>query len=67
EAVAAANPDMDVFAQAADAAAPMPAIPAMDQVWTPLGVAYANIVGGADAATEMKKAADTIKAAIAKS
>jgi len=67
DAVAADNPDMDTFAQAADAAAPMPAIPAMDQVWTPLGVAYANIVGGKDAATEMKKAAATITAAIAKS
>ena len=67
DAVTAGNPDMDVFAQAADAAAPMPAIPAMDQVWTPLGVAYANIVGGADPASEMTKAADTIKAAISKS
>ncbi len=66
-AVAPDNPDMEVFGQAADAAAPMPAIPAMDQVWTPLGVAYANIVGGADAASEMAKAADTITAAIAKS
>lgn len=65
--VAADNPDVAIFADAADAAAPMPAIPAMDQVWTPLGVAYANIVGGADASSEMTKAADTIKAAIAKS
>ncbi|MCL2090651.1 MAG: extracellular solute-binding protein [Micrococcales bacterium] len=67
EAVAVANPDVETFAAAADAAAPMPAIPAMDQVWTPLGVAYANIVGGADAATEMTKAAETITAAVAKS
>ncbi|MCL2423311.1 MAG: extracellular solute-binding protein [Micrococcales bacterium] len=67
DAVAADNPDMDIFAQAADAAAPMPAIPAMNEVWTPLGVAYANIVGGADAASEMTKAASTITAAIAKS
>ena len=66
-AVAADNPDVEVFAKAADAAAPMPAIPAMDQVWTPLGVAYANIITGADPASEMTKAADTIKAAIAKS
>ncbi|MDR3068325.1 MAG: extracellular solute-binding protein, partial [Cellulomonas sp.] len=66
-AVAAGNPDVETFAKAADSAAPMPAIPAMDQVWTPLGVAYANIVGGADAASEMTKAAETITAAIAKS
>ena len=66
-AVAPDNPDMEIFGQAADAAAPMPAIPAMDQVWTPLGVAYANIVDGADAASEMTKAANTITAAIAKS
>lgn len=66
-AVAPANPDVETFAVAADSAAPMPAIPAMDQVWTPLGVAYANIVGGADAASEMTKAANTITSAIAKS
>ncbi|MCL2455216.1 MAG: extracellular solute-binding protein [Micrococcales bacterium] len=67
DAVAPANPDVEIFATAADSAAPMPSIPAMDQVWTPLGVAYANIITGADPATEMTKAADTIKAAIAKS
>ncbi len=67
DAVAPSNPDVETFAEAADAAAPMPAIPAMDQVWTPLGVAYANIVDGADAASEMTKAASTIMSAIAKS
>jgi arabinogalactan oligomer / maltooligosaccharide transport system substrate-binding protein len=67
ESVAAANPITEVFAQAADGAAPMPAIPAMDQVWTPLGQAYAAIIGGADPTETMTAAADTIKAAIAKS
>lgn len=63
--VAQDNPLIGVFGDAADAAQPMPAIPAMDQVWTPLGQAYAAIIGGADAASTMTTAADTITSAIA--
>lgn len=62
---AAADPLVGVFGDAADQAQPMPAIPAMDQVWTPLGQAYAAIIGGADPAGTMTTAGDTIAAAIA--
>lgn len=64
---AAADPVTGAYLAAADGAAPMPAIPAMDQVWTPLGQAYAAILGGADPAASMTSAADAIKAAIASS
>ena len=40
------DPDIAVFADAANAAGPMPAIPAMAAVWEPLGKAYAAIVAG---------------------
>ncbi len=42
------DPDLAVFADAANAAAPMPAIPAMAAVWGPLGKAYSAIVAGED-------------------
>lgn len=67
QAVAAGNPDSEVIAAAADAGDPMPAIPAMDQVWQPLGIAYSAIVGGADPATSLRDAATAIRAAIASS
>ncbi|TGO04403.1 sugar ABC transporter substrate-binding protein [Serinibacter arcticus] len=67
EAAAAADPLVGVFGDAADQAQPMPAIPAMDQVWTPLGQAYAAIIGGADPAGTMTTAGETISAAIASS
>ncbi len=62
---AAADPNIGIFGAAADAAEPMPAIPAMDQVWTPLGQAYAAVIGGADPASTMETTAATITAAIA--
>jgi len=65
EAVAAGNPDTATFAAAADGAAPMPSIPGMDQVWTPLGQAWSAIVGGADPATTMTQTGQTISSAIA--
>lgn len=55
------------FAEAAVSAQPMPSIPAMDAVWSPLGQAYAAIIGGADASASMTSAAQTIEAAIASS
>ncbi len=55
------------FAAAADGGAPMPAIPAMAEVWTPLGQAYSAIVGGSDPETSITQAGDTIAAAIAAS
>ncbi len=65
QAIAASDPDTETFGQAADAGAPMPAIPGMDQVWTPLGQAWSAIVGGADPATTMTTTGQTISAAIA--
>ncbi len=67
EAASASDPLVGVFGDAADQAQPMPAIPAMDQVWTPLGQAYAAIIGGADPAATMTTAGETIAAAIASS
>ncbi|WP_284249801.1 sugar ABC transporter substrate-binding protein [Litorihabitans aurantiacus] len=67
ETAAAADPLVGVFGDAADQAQPMPAIPAMDQVWTPLGQAYAAIIGGADPAATMVTAGETISSAIASS
>jgi arabinogalactan oligomer/maltooligosaccharide transport system substrate-binding protein len=61
------DPDTLVFGQAADQGAPMPAIPAMAEVWTPLGQAYSAILGGADPAATMNQTHETIAAAIAAS
>ena len=59
------DPDLAIFAEAANAGGPMPAIPAMAAVWEPLGKAYAAIVGGADPEATMTAAGDTINEAIA--
>jgi len=56
--------DAAVFAQAADQADPMPAIPEMQSVWEPLGKAYAAIVRGADPDSTMKKAGAAIEKSI---
>lgn len=57
--------DILTFGTAADEGAPMPAIPAMAEVWTPLGQAYGAIIGGADPQESMTTAGQTIAAAIA--
>ncbi len=57
--------DIALFAEAANQASPMPAIPAMAAVWAPLGKAYSAIVGGADPAKTMKAAGKTINREIA--
>ncbi|CAM3671799.1 sugar ABC transporter substrate-binding protein [Nocardioides zeicaulis] len=59
------DPDLSVFTEAANAAAPMPAIPAMASVWEPLGKAYAAIVSGKDPVSTIQSAGDTITKAIA--
>ncbi len=56
--------DIALFAEAANQATPMPAIPAMAAVWEPLGKAYAAIVGGADPDKTMKDTGKTISSAI---
>ena len=43
----------------------MPAIPAMNQVFAPLGQAWAAIIGGADPVATMNQTHETIAAAIA--
>lgn len=59
------DPDLAVFTEAANGAAPMPAIPAMASVWEPLGKAYSAIVSGKDPVATIKSAGDTINKAIA--
>jgi arabinogalactan oligomer/maltooligosaccharide transport system substrate-binding protein len=56
--------DIALFADAANRAAPMPAIPEMAAVWEPLGKAYAAIVTGADPDKTMTDAGKTISNAI---
>ncbi len=56
--------NVKVFADAANAAAPMPALPAMASVWEPLGKAWSAIVGGADPAKTIKGAGNAIQQAI---
>ena len=59
------DPDLAVFTDAANASAPMPAIPAMASVWEPLGKAYSAIVSGKDPVSTIQSAGDTINKAIA--
>ena len=58
------QPDMVTFADMSAQADPMPAIPAMSSVWEPFGRAQANIVAGADPASTMAGAGETIRASI---
>lgn len=67
EQVRGENPVMATFLDAAAAAKPMPAVPAMDAVWTPTGQAWTNIIGGKGGtpAEVMTTTAQTITDAIA--
>lgn len=53
-----------IFADAANQAEPMPALPAMQAVWEPLGKAYSAIVGGADPVKTMTDAGKTISSSL---
>lgn len=64
EELAASDEHLTTFAEAAEAADPMPAIPAMAAIWGPLGIAQANIVGGADPHPTMEAAGEEISTAI---
>ena len=64
EEIAASDEHVVIFAEAAEAADPMPAIPAMAAIWGPLGIAQANIVGGADPHSTMESAGEEIATAI---
>jgi arabinogalactan oligomer/maltooligosaccharide transport system substrate-binding protein len=56
--------EIATFAEAANEAAPMPAIPEMATVWEPLGKAYAAIVSGSPPEKTMKQAGNQINSAI---
>lgn len=63
--LAADNPEMVKIAKIAeDGADPMPSIPAMAEVWVPLGQAQANIVAGADPKSTMESAGKQIESKI---
>lgn len=64
EKIAASDEHVMTFAEAAEAADPMPAIPAMSAIWEPLGIAQANIVSGKDPHSTMKAAGEEIATAI---
>ncbi|PMC75143.1 extracellular solute-binding protein [Brachybacterium sp. UMB0905] len=57
-------PEIIKIAQFAEGADPMPAIPEMAAIWGPLGLAYANIVSGADPEKTITSAGDEITGAI---
>jgi arabinogalactan oligomer/maltooligosaccharide transport system substrate-binding protein len=64
--LAADNPEMAEVAELAEKnAEPMPAIPAMGEVWKPLGQAEANIIGGAEAKSTMESAGKQIASKVA--
>lgn len=58
------NPDVAKFAEAAAGGQILPAIPQMGAIWEPLGKAEAAIVGGADPASTMQTAGQTIADAL---
>ena len=60
DAVKGDQPDAEMFAQAFEAADPMPAIPQMAAVFAPLGKAYAAIIGGADPVKTMQSVGKTL-------
>lgn len=62
--LSAEYPEIVKIAEFAEKALPMPAIPAMAAVWQPLGLAQANIVGGADPKSTMESAGKQITDAI---
>ncbi|MGQ4507268.1 sugar ABC transporter substrate-binding protein [Dermabacteraceae bacterium P13115] len=62
--LAANHPEIVQFAKLAENASPMPAIPAMAEIWGPLGQAESNIVGGADPKSTMESAGKEISSKI---
>lgn len=59
------DPDIAGFNEAATNGIPQPAIPAMSQVWTALGLAEVNVLRGADPVAEFTAAAEEIRSQIA--
>ncbi|GAA1524096.1 arabinogalactan oligomer/maltooligosaccharide transport system substrate-binding protein [Agromyces terreus] len=61
---ASSDPIIEGFAAAGADAVPMPAIPAMGQVWQYWGIAEADIINGADPVATWQKLAADVQAAI---
>jgi len=62
----AADPDVAKWLDAGKDGLPMPAIPAMGEIWGPFGNAEANVIKGGDPKTAADAAAKAINDAIAK-
>jgi arabinogalactan oligomer/maltooligosaccharide transport system substrate-binding protein len=62
----AADPDVAKWLDAGKDGLPMPAIPAMNEIWGPFGNAEANVIKGGDPKTAADAAAKAINDAIAK-
>lgn len=60
ESVSEDDPNIAVMAETAEAGVAMPNIPEMGETWEPLGVAQAQIIGGADARESLETAHETI-------
>ena len=66
EKLRSSNPDMVTFFDIASSAPPMPSIPEMAEIWTPLERAEANIINGKnDPESAMEDAGASIKSALA--
>lgn len=61
---ASEDPIIAGFAKVGEQAVPMPAIPAMGQVWQYWGIAQADIINGADPVATWQKLASDVQAAI---
>lgn len=66
EQVKGSDPDVEAWAAAGKGGKPMPNIPAMNAVWKPLGLAFADIISGKGGtpAARMQKAQTEIEAGI---
>jgi arabinogalactan oligomer/maltooligosaccharide transport system substrate-binding protein len=62
--VAPENPDVQAILDAGKDGDPMPAIPEMAAIWSPMGVAVAAVVGGEDPAAATEAAATAVQEAI---
>lgn len=60
DSVSAEDPNIAVMAETGENGVPMPNIPEMGETWEPLGVAQAQIIGGADARESLETAHETI-------
>lgn len=58
--VAEDDPDLAEFERAGEEGLPMPAIPEMEEVWTPFSQAGADVIGGADPEEALADAEDEI-------